>query len=268
MEITVIIPTYKPQEYIFECLDSLASQTFPYEMFELLIILNGCNEPYYSRIKEYLSAKKAFNARLVQTDTPGVSNARNIALDMAKGKYIAFIDDDDHVSPLYLEELYTKAAEDTLTLCRPSAFLDGNPAPVAYRPAELYDILAQKGRQSLVSARKLLHTTWMKLIPRKIIGNRRFDKKFSVGEDTLMMFMISDKIKQIDFASEKAVYYRRIRKDSVLSKYQKSAVSDRIRNRFSLIWQYTRIYFSGIGRYSFIFYLTRIWGALHSVFKT
>lgn len=268
MEITVIIPTYKPQDYIFECLDSLAAQTFPSEKYEVIIILNGCNEPYYSQIKEYLSTKTALNARLVQTDTPGVSNARNIALDMAKGKYIAFIDDDDHVSPQYLEELYSKSTEDTVTLCRPSAFIDGDPSPVAYRPAEIYSSLIQKGRQSLVSARNLLHITCMKLIPRDIIDGRRFDPSFSAGEDTLMMFLISDKIKHIEFASEEAVYYRRIRKGSALSRYQESSAAERIRNRFSLIGRYTRIFFSGIGRYSFIFYLTRVWGALHSIFRT
>lgn len=266
MEITVIIPSYKPQDYIIECLDSLAAQTFPAEKYEVIIILNGCNEPYYGRIRDYLADKTTLNSRLVQTDVPGVSNARNMALDMSKGEYITFIDDDDHVSPQYLEELYAKSASDTVTLCRPSAFIDGDPSPVAYRPAEIYRSLAQKGRQSLISARKLLHITCMKLIPRDMIGSRRFDPSFSAGEDTLMMFLISDKIKHIDFASEKAVYYRRIRKDSALSRYQDSAVSERIRNRFSLIGRYTRILMSG--RYSFFFYLTRVWGALHSIFRT
>ena len=53
MKISVIIPSYKPQEYLWQCLDSLCSQTFPKEDFELILVLNGCKEPYYEQIKAY-----------------------------------------------------------------------------------------------------------------------------------------------------------------------------------------------------------------------
>ena len=268
MDISVIIPSHKPQDYIFECLDSLASQTFPKERFEVIIVLNGCNEPYQSRINEYLHSKAAkIKAKFVQTDVAGVSNARNIAIDMSEGKYLAFIDDDDYVSPQYLEEMNSKASEDTIILCRPFAFHDGCTSPVSYRPAELYSHLSPKGKQSLLSARKLLHITCMKLIPREMIADRRFNTSFTVGEDTLMMFVISDKIKHVDFSSDKAVYYRRFRKGSAVKAFMDSSMAERTGNRFRLIREYTRIFFSDFGHYSFLFYLTRIWGALHSIFK-
>ena len=54
MKISVIIPTYKPKEYIWECLDSLKSQTFDKKEFEIILILNGCKEPYYSEIDKYI----------------------------------------------------------------------------------------------------------------------------------------------------------------------------------------------------------------------
>ena len=107
MKVSVIIPTYKPQAYIWECLDSIKNQTFPKEDFEVILVLNGCNEPYYSQIKEYIDNNLVdYNVNFIQTDQGGVSNARNIALDAAKGEYVTFIDDDDYISPKYLEELY------------------------------------------------------------------------------------------------------------------------------------------------------------------
>ena len=96
MKISVIVPTYKPKEYLWECLDSLVAQTLPGREWELLLVLNGCCEPWRTQIEQYIGSKmQGMNVVFVQTDTPGVSNARNIALDRARGEYITFIDDDD-----------------------------------------------------------------------------------------------------------------------------------------------------------------------------
>ena len=52
MKISVIVPTYKPQAYLWKCLDSIYNQTFPKKDYELLLVLNGCNEPYHTQITE------------------------------------------------------------------------------------------------------------------------------------------------------------------------------------------------------------------------
>ena len=85
--ISVIIPTYKPKDYLWECLDSLSCQTIEKSKFEVLIILNGCNEPYNTQIIKYIESQQNVQWRLFQTDEPGVSNARNIGLDKAEGEY-------------------------------------------------------------------------------------------------------------------------------------------------------------------------------------
>mgnify|MGYP003280287308 FL=1 len=125
MKISVIVPTYKPQAYLWECLDSIYNQTFPKLDYELVLVLNGCCEPYNAQIKEWLLRHSDLQVQYFQTDEGGVSNARNIALDNAKGDYVTFIDDDDLISPAYLEELYDKATPDAVSLCYPYAFNDG-----------------------------------------------------------------------------------------------------------------------------------------------
>lgn len=120
MKISVIVPTYKPMDYLWKCLDSLVAQTLLGSEWELLLVLNGCCEPWRTQIEKYIGSKmQGMNVVFVQTDTPGVSNARNIALDRARGEYIMFIDDDDYVSPQYLEELLKAASPDTVSLCYP-----------------------------------------------------------------------------------------------------------------------------------------------------
>lgn len=268
MEITVIIPTFRPKAYLRECLDSLAGQTFPKNEFETIIVLNGPQNPFREQIEEYIdSISDRLDIKLLCTEQPGVSNARNMALEMAAGRFITFIDDDDFVSPEYLEGLHAKTASDTVVISRPYIFNDGDTAPLPYRSSRIFMSMSPKGRQSLLKTRKLMHITCMKMFPREMIGDRRFDTSFSVGEDTLMMFLISDRIRYADFTHDNAIYYRRVRKDSAVGNFSSQSVMQRARNSLRLISRYTGICLSGIGRYSFLFYLTRVWGAIHSIFR-
>ena len=218
MEITVIIPSYKPQSYLWECLDSLKNQTFPKDRFEIYLILNGCCEPYKEDIETYIATDFGENFHLIQTDIAGVSNARNIGINLSKGEYITFLDDDDYVSPLFLEELYAKAANDTISICYPYAFIDGNTSQIfPYHLNSQFEKRAKQGKLHFLHAWKFFAGPWMKLIPRRIIGSRRFNLNYKNGEDGLFLFAISDRFKWITFTSEKAIYYRRYRKGSAMT---------------------------------------------------
>ena len=263
MDISVIIPSYKPQDYLWECLDSLASQTFPKDRFEVILVLNGCEEPYKAQIEKYIDEHKDLYIRFIHTLQGGVSNARNIALDCAEGEYICFIDDDDYVSATYLEELHSKASEDTIAISDTHYFVDGQTREEYSRMAEMFEMLSPDGKTGFINARRLFFSIWMKLIPRKMIGSRRFPADFSVGEDCLFMFLISDRFKYVDFTSDNAIYYRRMRPDSAMG-------TQRTRSQIflidlKLIMRYTKFYLSGLRRYSTLFYLSRIEGPVLSV---
>ena len=155
MEISVIIPTYKPGAYIWECLDSFCKQDFSKDDFEIIIVLNGCKEPYYSQILRYKNEyMTGCQVNFLQTDMPGVSNARNMALDVAKGEYVTFVDDDDYVSPSFLSGLYNAVAPDVVSLCRPLAFIDGEEGFIPYRITKEFDALSTKGITGGSKARK------------------------------------------------------------------------------------------------------------------
>lgn len=103
--VTVIIPTYRPEDYLAQCLDSLDLQTLAKDYFRVIIVLNGDRDPYWSMINNWCESK-ALRYELIYTQTKGVSNARNIALDKVSTPFVAFIDDDDYVSPDYLKSLF------------------------------------------------------------------------------------------------------------------------------------------------------------------
>lgn len=266
IKVSVIIPTYKPKEYLWECLDSLVRQTFSKDDFEVIIVLNGCCEPWKSEIERYIRRSMAdMQIRFIQTDVSGVSNARNIALDCAQGEFVTFIDDDDYVSLAYIEGLYKISSEDTIGLCYPYAFKDGKQnIQIAYSITESYNKLTPRGRITFHQARKYFAGPCMKLIPMSFIQDRRFNTQFTNGEDALFNFLISDKFKYVDFASPDAVYYRRYRENSAVTASRTRF--EKISNSVNLGVAFTRIYFKSSRMYSFSFYLTRMLAVIHSMF--
>ena len=262
LKISVIIPTYKPDNYLWECLDSLRRQTFLKSDFEVVLILNGCREPYNERIVNYTTKADDILWHYVQIDVGGVSNARNIGLDLAKGEYITFVDDDDIVSETYLEELYQIAKPHVIPLCYPLSFKDSIHFAKPY-------IISSEYRDSknvplqFVKAKKYFSGPVYKLIHKEIIGSRRFNTTFTNGEDSLFMFLISDKFRFIAFTSKRAIYYRRLRSNS--ASFRPRPFRCILWNRCRLMLEYSRIYFSNIPSYNSYFYFTRIMGSLRTI---
>ena len=266
MKISVIIPTYKPQDYIWECLYSFSRQTFPKDDFEVILVLNGCCEPWKRTIENFIRTSMIdMNIMFIQTDIGGVSYARNIALDSASGEYITFVDDDDYVSDCYLQRLYEKAEEGTVVLSNAYAFNDGFDAvQLSYYLTDIYENYSGAKRLKLSSnIRKYFNGPCMKLFPRDIIRDRRFDVRFKNGEDSLFMFLISDSISEITFADKDAIYYRRFRANSAINR--KRSRKERIDNTFNGICEYCKIY--NVKRYNFIFFISRILAELKYFLK-
>lgn len=257
MEISVIIPSYKPQDYIWECLDSLRDQTFNKEKFEIILILNGCNEPYHTQIKYYIDNNLVgYNVNFIQTDTGGVSNARNIGLDVARGKYITFIDDDDYVSPQYLEELYQNASPNIVSIADVYVFDDISKYKLFRKMNPIFEQFQNTTNKLNIHFHCFFGAPYQKLFPKHHILGRRFNKKFKNGEDSLFLFLISDKISEIKFTSKNAIYYRRHRMGSAVTIQKKRL--EIFKNCICLIFEYSKIYFSNPLKYSLLFYISRI----------
>lgn len=264
--ISAIIPTYKPKNYLWECLHSLEMQTLSPTAYEVIIVLNGCNEPYYTEINKYIREHLANrNVHFIQTNQSGVSNARNIGLDIAKGDYVTFIDDDDFISPTYLEEMYSLADGTNLVCCYPYAFNDGNVScQLPYGITEAYEYAIKHHCHTISSkVRKYFSGPCMKLIPMSFIQERRFDIRFRNGEDSIFMFLISDRIKSIALTSRQAIYYRRYR---VGSATYKRTIKDRLPNIWNMCKAYSEIYWKNPSKYSFLFYCTRLLACAKSIF--
>ena len=100
--ISVIVPVYNTEKYLDRCIQSILSQT--YTDFELLLIDDGSTDSSGAICDKY--AEQDSRVRVFHKENGGVSSARNMGLDNAKGEWITFVDSDDLVSASYLNNLY------------------------------------------------------------------------------------------------------------------------------------------------------------------
>lgn len=248
MKISVIIPTYKPDYYIWECLNSLKKQTVSQDSFEVLIILNGDKEPYYSQISDWINKNEMKNIRLLYSEKKGVSSARNLGLDTARGENICFIDDDDYIDNNYLEELVKgieRYGQNGIVITNYMNFDEKT-------KENLYETKHQNGfyTKNILEIRKVFSMGCMKLIPKNIIRNIRF-KNYSNGEDSLFMLEISKNINYISFTEKNVLYHRRVRKNS--ANYKSKKISYILKNSFNLLNEYVKIFFKKGYNKKFIF---------------
>src|SRR5690606_22590995 len=92
-KVSVIIPVYNTENYLRECLDSILAQTFT--DFEVLLINDGSTDSSGKICDEY--AEKDSRIKVFHKENGGVSSARNLGLDNAKGEWICFVDSDDEI---------------------------------------------------------------------------------------------------------------------------------------------------------------------------
>jgi glycosyltransferase involved in cell wall biosynthesis len=103
-EISVAVCTYNRADVLPKCLESLVNQTVDKELFEVLIIDNNSTDGTKEIATDF--CKENLNFRYIFEEKQGLSHARNRAVDEAKGKYIAYIDDDAIADKEWLQSIF------------------------------------------------------------------------------------------------------------------------------------------------------------------
>lgn len=262
IQISVIIPTYAPKDYLWECLDSIERQTLPKSEYEVILALNGDREPYEREISRRLGGY-SFASRLIYSSPPGVSGARNLGLDNARGRYICFVDDDDWLAEGYLEGLLREASEDGIAVSNVVAMDE------ATRQETDRHFLSQayKNRQpaketSLYANRSFFSTVWGKLIPMACIAGQRFNTRIARGEDSVFMFAISWRVRHVRAAAPLCAYHVRVRHGSA-GRRSISAATKWL-EFLSQSLKYTMLYARHPLNISPRFYLSRIAGTFYN----
>ena len=124
-KISVVVPTYRRAEGLSKTLESLKSQIFGDIPFEIVVADNNPGGDAREQVAVFARGCGT-TLHYVHAEIAGVSNARNAAMDVATGRYIAFLDDDQYAAPNWLEEMYKvlKAHNCCAVFCQTRACVD------------------------------------------------------------------------------------------------------------------------------------------------
>lgn len=213
--ISVIVPVYKVERYLRECVDSILMQTFT--DFELILVDDGSPDRCPQICDEY--AARDSRVKVIHQANGGLSAARNAGIEIAQGEYLTFIDSDDYVSPAYLQKLYDALIENHagLSVCLAVWFIDGEPA--------IDDCCVEKticvmtGREACFSIyrseEKVANMAWGKLFHRNLFSSIRFPEG-KIHEDVAVIPRIVYQAQTVVALAERLYFYRN-RLDSITS---------------------------------------------------
>lgn len=215
--ISVIVPIYKVQDYLDECIESIINQT--YSNIEVILVDDGSPDRCPQMCDEW--AKRDSRISVIHKKNGGLSSARNAGLDVAKGEYISFVDSDDFICKDALENLYNRIKDDKsigITSGLIYRYQDGSINNFKDQWLCSKEIVIPSSEFLLETmSQKTSYTVWNKLYRRDVIGNTRF-REGRNNEDTLFMYDLGKNIAILNVSMVEIpyyVYYYRYREDSI-----------------------------------------------------
>lgn len=224
--ISVIIPVYNTEKYIVDCLDSLVRQT--YQDFEVLLINDGSTDASAQIITNYIAENNLEHFHLIHKENGGVSTARNLGIEKAAGKWIAFIDSDDWVEPEYLQRMVEGLQEHPADFCMTGfrRYYEENDSL-----RDSHNVSFDYGNTDDKLAKIILNHPIGRLFSREVLSenNIHFDTSILFAEDTAFMFdYIRHTMKVLILPENQYVY--RIRSGSlttsIVRPHQKKGLSE------------------------------------------
>ncbi len=209
--ISVVMPVYNTAAYLKGAISSVLKQTF--SSFELILV-NDASKDESRKICER-ACKKDKRVRLIDyLEHRGVSHARNLGIEAAKGKYICFQDSDDLMHPQLLECMWQEAEKIQADLVmtdhwNSNIYSEKTWQRSCARPAvpEWKVRIGEQVWDSWFSSR-LDGIVWAKLFSAKAIGNLRFNEESDRSEDWLFNYrFISEKPRRIAMTGFKGYYH-------------------------------------------------------------
>ena len=196
--ISVIIPVYNTEKYLRRCIDSVLAQS--YQDFELLLIDDGSKDSSGAICDEY--AAKDARVRVFHKENGGVSSARNVGLDHARGEWITFVDSDDWVHPQYFDFLLCAIENADISHC----------GMIRVKNDDLEEDVQQISPIRIQDTDKMnfgeaADHCWGKLFRREIVEKLKFEESVSFGEDKLFTAIALQTGKKLAVIDNVLYYY-------------------------------------------------------------
>lgn len=212
-KMSIIIPIYNVENYIEECFKSIIKQKNMNDV-EVICIDDGSTDNSGRICDKYAKIDKRF--KVVHQKNAGVAVARNVGLDIAKGKYIAWIDPDDYIADNWYEKINIIIKKDVDVIFFDYIFLVDNVLKkVRYEDSSGY-IKREKFLRELVLDKKIQSQLWSKVIKKDLFYNIRIPTELNLLEDYAIMHYLIERAETIYYVAD-YLYFYRIRKNSLTS---------------------------------------------------
>lgn len=202
--ISVIIPVYKVEEFLEDCVNSVVGQT--YKNLEIILVDDGSPDQCPAMCDAW--AERDSRVRVIHKENGGLSDARNAGLEAASGELISFLDSDDIVEREMLSKLLEAMGEnDDIVECDYVKFTDEipankevlNPDPQRYTPEE--------AMEQLLREQEFRYVAWNKLYRRHIFEDLRFEKG-KLHEDVFFTYLAFGKAASVVKINLPLCFYR------------------------------------------------------------
>ncbi len=190
IDLSIIIPVYNVEAYLSRCIDSLLDQGL--QSYEMILVDDGSTDRSSIICDGY--AKKYINIHVIHKENAGLGMARNSGIDIAEGKYLAFVDPDDFLDSGYLDRLFRLAIQQDVEVCMAGQVLldkDGIISPIDCVDPDMWNI-------------KITDIDQIKKISAKVISADENGKDFCLGSSCFSIYkcdIFTDK--KLRFMSER-----------------------------------------------------------------
>lgn len=209
--ISIIVPIYNVEEYLTTCVKSIRNQT--YKRIEILLVDDGSTDCCGSLIDSFREEDNRIV--VIHKENGGLSDARNVGLDNAIGKYVMFVDSDDYIPEDCVEYLYSKlitnAVEISVGRLKVTTLKDDNEM-VAEKHHEIFN--RNEGVNQLLYANKYSVAAPGKLYLKALFDDIRFPLG-KLHEDVFTTYKVFLKANKI-YYGDKLVYYYYHRPGSIM----------------------------------------------------
>ena len=208
--ISIIVPIYNVEKYLDRCINSIINQS--YKNLEIILVNDGSTDDSLKICEKYKLIDNRI--KIINKKNGGLSDARNYGIDVAKGKYISFVDSDDLIHIDMYKILYdvisTKNSD--IAICRYKKFNINNGNYIIYdskkkkRNIKFNCVSNEYALGKCLNTKQFTVSAWSKLYKRELFNNL----KFPVGtemEDWAIIVDLMIKSKKVVMINQKLYYY-------------------------------------------------------------
>ncbi|MDR1253884.1 MAG: glycosyltransferase [Oscillospiraceae bacterium] len=224
--ISVIVPIYNAEKFLSKTLNSIAMQTF--KDVEVILVDDGSIDKSVEIAQGFADKYKNFS--VIKKINGGPSSARNMGLEVARGKYVAFIDSDDFIHPQFLEKLYNaiKYYNADISCCSYFYYFSKRKLKIPY-PFRLKTSVytTEQALKKLIADNTIGYFMCNKLFKRSLFYENNIFFKKMYFEDIVIALQLFYHAKRVAVISERLYYYT-LHKGSILTSMNATKINDYI----------------------------------------